>query len=631
MESSGPLSTFLEFTDAEADQGFPADTLAPHIDFVSARLSAGDEFLYELQMAGDQLANAGTTPFSLIYTNLVYRTEEFQLQYEIVENNQVEIELIEGSDGIETPGRSTFETTIAMQNGLIKALIPWTAFKGTNGQTPIAGDFIEVISIKSSWAMSGATDPHETVDPPGGKDEIEVKAGTKLYLAEFQPSLTVSSPQPTISANGEETTYAWSVDIRNYEAIERVVSVTGNSPEGVNLIHPAAVVLEPNGNATIRVYAVTPFGHAHGGTRDFQINAEDETASASAVLQIFYLAPPQPAGHHNTVYIQGFKTESTSDIDPTWFSTEEPDELGIGAGSQSMICNQFQQFALGWHVQLSPALSIGVDGIMGEIAELSGTITQNVPLPDAVLMARLSMTVDGQANVPFYAPDEWVTSQPWAGQPNQDNAFSLEIPMPPELDYAPFLPGQNLQLSIAICLTASEPTPIVSGIISDLPVSEFANLWQGAQMTLPLQDFIPQDSPIIGDLQMTTGVPVKSASPGSIVAWEIELMGEASDFEFSVVAPANFDARVTYDESEGLLQADMLVPALAQNGDVLSLIVVGQNEESATELRLVVRVDESLSIVMRDDLVEEVPFLGIVPASLMAFAAAFLARRAKIV
>lgn len=195
--------------------------------------------------------------------------------------------------------------------------------------------------------------------------------------------------------------------------------------------------------------------------------------------------------------------------------------------------------------------------------------------------------------------------------------------MPPELDYAPFSPGNNLQLSIGICLNAPEdPTTIFAGVISEVPESLIANLAQGSTLTLPLQDFLPENPPLVGDVQLTTGAPVQAASPGSVVSWDINVRGESESLDFSIVAPANFNARIQVDAETGLLKADMVVPLSAQNGDVLSVIVVGQDESSAAELRLGVRVNDELPVLKRAEVSNETPFPGIASILLIALVAA---------
>lgn len=579
-------STALQLDDPAGDV-FVAGP-APHpfdfIDLTRATLTPEETGLaVELQVAGTQTLVAYSDQFfgSGMELTFSYREETFTTSFAIASLDSIEATLSRGTNRL-------FAETTAYSGSTIPIVLPWNAIQSSTGFTPVAGEKISLKSIASFTDLGKASSVDGGFSPAYGRDEIVIPEGTALESPGTQASFRISSPRPALSANGEEAVHSWTVELTDLAGSNRIVKIDLDSGDATSVDYPSSVQVPANGVSSFRVTALFPFAHQHGGSRTLTVHATEGSDSADYALQVNYIQPPQPAGHHDRVHIHVFGDDNPNNIDRVTMNTtaDTTGELPAGPGGRS--CQSDNRAAYTWIIPLAPGLEIGLDGRPGENIQFTGTIRQELPALPVDLRARLALGEDGLAPR-LDLTDEFTLVTPWTDSPGQDVPISLEIPLPPEFDYVEPQPGVNLYFILSLCSTTPEAAAGL-GQLAALPAGQVFKLQPGAYLQMPLNDFRPLAEPVTNGLNMVVDERFKPYPPGSDAIWNVSL-NNAGSIQLDFLAPTEYNARIHARTADGFTVA-MTVPQDSQTGGLLDFVVIANQGESRGELRLGVYVDD---------------------------------------
>lgn len=188
----------------------------------------------------------------------------------------------------------------------------------------------------------------------------------------------LQSPAPLRASNGETGTLIFSVRAFNQGAQPDDYKLSvGNAPAGWHVALPSDdIVIQGHGMADVPVLVTLPFTHFHGTLQTFTLKMESATSlesKASIDLGVQYLAIPQPAGHHNTLFLHVDPAPQAVGIVNTFtagtnaylsMNTVEPTATSdtITAKPSGVAGN----VTYSWFAYLEPSLQIGIDFHPGE-------------------------------------------------------------------------------------------------------------------------------------------------------------------------------------------------------------------------------------------------------------------------
>lgn len=682
----------------------------PANDLVALRVEeTPDSFIVRLEVA--DLAAAGETPLEstvyfvdfshggMTYRVLFYRQAGQTPQY----GGQLEV-YDPGQD--DYGGGQRLTVTADPAHNVIEAAVPRDVLLDEMGAAPFPGrvlDGFRASSASIGWRneplcfpVASCTPVPQTavIDamPDSGAGDVDVPV--KLGLAQSGYA-RLASQTPVRASNGEATTFLFEVLAANLDAnLHRFALAAVGVPANWQVHLPSDLVeLDANMASVLPILVTTPFGHNHGTFQDFRVemtSLDDPNAVGRVQLGVRYMATPQPAGHHNQLYLHAAKAtgDQTFDdlgatifgFDPQhlYFNTLTPDEddndakepVGGSAVRDSdfppSVPSTVPSAKYTWNVPLSPGLAMGLDfdpTVTGTIRVLVDSI---MPLPGAVLDGRIIHVIP----IPCDSDDEDCNEGQGQGQSQsrggirttaanllpskavevsanaQGVAFETTIQATPEGDYLSFEAGATLTLQLN--LTFARPDPTFGP--HDIPKVS------GGMMTLPLLEYHdPVDqvfSSMAGLMIHVEGAQQRLANAGDTAVFDLALMNHAdagASYHLELSGPGTEWAEILGDvhitvaagETRPLAIA-VRVPKASAEGDMADLILTAVDAADPTQrtlARLVVIVDEgadhpddSARIKALDDQLtdKKVPGLALPAIAGLIALAALLGRRRRL-
>ncbi|MGB0651570.1 MAG: hypothetical protein ACPGQL_00075 [Thermoplasmatota archaeon] len=442
------------------------------------------------------------------------------------------------------------------------------------------------------------------------------------------------APDPVRASNGEATTFIFSVTAANEGPKEDTfeVAVEG-APSAWTVTLPIPVLrLGAGEELQLPVLITTPFRHQHGAVQDFVVtltSTDDASAVGRAELAVHYVEVPQPAGHHDTLWVHGHQYEW--DLQPVfgaafngndgwaWMNAKQDDPLDDGvpvAAQLESVDASVEGGRVGvihsWYLWLEPDLLMGLDFDLARLGEAALTIEANQPAIGASLSGDLLLVG---------APGSRSSDERRAFN---DRAFtnlaSLAATEPQDIGAA----------ARADFVTAIEPTPVAdlvpyrpdSGLLLwlnltvDRPASftgiEQPRLVPGGTIRLPLNEYHdPVDELFATVAQVrlaASGAQERAVNPGEATLFAAELtsdLGFDAVFDLSLNGP-NADwaqvmpPRLIIPAGETrTVNIAVIAPAGASHGEKADLILEaasGDVEGLRALLRLVATVDTNVDL-----------------------------------
>ncbi|MCA1811840.1 MAG: hypothetical protein LC623_07520 [Halobacteriales archaeon] len=361
------------------------------------------------------------------------------------------------------------------------------------------------------------------------------------------------SETPTRASNGEATTIVYQV--RGLSRLEGNQSFTLNTaglPPGWSVKLPAERITVPgNGSVLFPVILTVPFTHTHGTYQKFLLemkSVRDPGSVGRIQLGIRFVQPPQPAGHHNVLWLhsEAFTNDQAAVAANTLFGgsvagltmnaappEEDPFDAKIEVQGQPSGQGAVPPVSTyRWTIPLAPALELGLDFHAGA-GNVTFPVRTALPMPGTMLGGRLVYVPpqpdDGPRSFQFLEPEGLVLADvvPDAAVDvpanSQGNLLHARIVPTPETGYIPYVKGAGLRLELEVSYTGADgigfgpnngPVAQPGGIL-DLPLNEYhdkvAQVF-ASNTTLALEARSAQD---------------RTTNPGKMVLYNLTLSNRA--------------------------------------------------------------------------------------------------------
>jgi MYXO-CTERM domain-containing protein len=435
----------------------------------------------------------------------------------------------------------------------------------------------------------------------------------------------------------------YTLNATNHAPKQRFHLTTAGAPATWQVDLPSDLIEIPEKSTlAFPVLVSQPFAHQHGTFLSFTVEMAglDHPQDVGRVqLGVRYMQPPQPAGHHDTLFLHTFKND---DVDPTfatafgtafgfdpsnlYFNTLTPDEdendAKVPVGGTALGFTQgvppLQQYT--WVVPLSPALAMGLDFDLARQGDLKLAMDTTLPMQGASMTGRIVHTIpDGRtcnSNRPngnrgcvlddyLFGAGAHLTAARIGPSPSQDVAadsrgtlFEMPVAATPAGDYLAFEPSATLAIQLNVTMVRADPFfgP------KDMPRIE------GGEMVLPLVEYhdpVTQVFTSLGSLMITVqGEQQRMVNPGKTALYDLDLMNHGKDavtYDLDVSGPGSSWATVVGDRRVTVpagttkpLGIAVTAPVSAVDGDQSDVVLAAvdvKDPSARTLARLLTTVD----------------------------------------
>lgn len=605
-----------------------------HLDLVSSAVAedaAG--FTFDLQMA----AGTWTLPMDFgSWAALYFTHDDTEFRIRFIRNSfggGIMVFALLESRPVETEDWSTLllagadDGVVADAGGLLSWHVDRDLLADQNGAAPFPGRV-----LSDFWAESGLLFADAAIQDFQGNQV----ADWPIYITDRMPESGHSEAtvpvvfglaqtgdarlfceEPFRASNGEETTIVYRINATNVGERERVFQMQAvGAPTIWTVTFPVpTIVIGPGETREVPVLVRTPFQHQHGGAESFiiEMTGVDDAASVGRVeIGIRYLEVPQPAGHHDTVFLHSIATDADNPFQtaaqaafgfgPRVYMNAEPDDPNdqrINVAGTGFV--RGAEGAYGWNIYLDPALRLGLDFDLSRPFKLTVPVSGSLPYMASHLEGSLILLGketssgngrgDSQRETTILAS---LTSDPV--DLNGRTVFEITGNMLDAADLVRYDVANDLLLRLV--LYTGRPNTMLP---PDNPVIE-----PGGTLLLPLFEYHdPVDSVFAtpaGPMVHVTNAK-RLANPGDLIAFPLTVHdpGNAGgDYRLEIDGSKAEWARILGPD-QILLDRDQVdttvvveVPATARDGDLVDLIFQVVNTRDASRrglVRLVVEVD----------------------------------------
>jgi hypothetical protein len=594
------------------------------------------------------------TDFS--YGGMVYRAQFFR---NVLAPGQVQYS---GSAYVYDPTRGAFDrleqlvVSADTASNTLVATLPRSIVLDQNGGAPFPGRTLEAWHVHSYSVFTQGRNIQFGPVPIGGQNlpQVDVTDNMpndgpgqvpfpiKLGLAQ-DGNARLYAEVPYRASNGEATTMVFQVNATNLGPTQRFALAAVGQPATWQVDLPSDIIeLGANKTTPFPVLVSMPFAHAHGTVSSFVVTMTglDHPSDVGRVqLGVRFTQPPQPAGHHNLLYLHTqapegdqtlsapFQTAFGFDAANLYFNTLTPDEDTNDAktpvGGQSFFYTQtvppMQSYH--WTVPLSPTLQMGLDFDESRQGNMKVSVNTVLPMNGAHMSGRMVYTMPDPAarcnqrglqgngcsyDDAVFGPGQHLTVatlMPSAGQDvaaETTNAL-FEMPIVPTKDGDYVLFHRDATLALELNLTflradgfvGPKDLPKISGgELDDMPLNEY-------------HDPVTQVFTSISSLMIIVqGEQQRLVNPGKTALYDLTLMNHDKDshtYQLSMTGPGMSWAQILGDKTLTVpagktvqLGIAVTAPATAVDGDKSDIVLAAANSKDPSErtlARLLTMVD----------------------------------------
>lgn len=426
--------------------------------------------------------------------------------------------------------------------------------------------------------------------------------------------LSVYSPLPLRTSNGEATTFLFQVEITNDgDFIDTVHPEWSGGLDAWTVTFPDGPVrLEPAESRALPFLVTVPFSHEHGAYHPFTVSFQsqaDPEARGNIELGIRYTAVPQPAGHHPEVFLHAPGSEA-------FFNTVEEYEPVEGEEPESNSYQCSSGGAVGQVVPLAPSLSMGLDFDMDAEGEATWLMTSDQDSSGYSVEAYFVVS-NGDApsncsiargDVPNGAVAMVQSTGPMEINGGEVVEFTAPV-IPMEAgDYVEFHENNQLYLAIRIVDPSDDPS---GGFFGGPNAALSRPTWEeGSSFLLPLLEYHDDVDDYFSELSgidlYVNRTQERYVNPGEAVIYRIQATNVGvfdSEFNLELTGTHTDWARILGDhksikldagESRELALAVIAPSSGAADGEVADIVLhatLDQDESIRSIIRLLTEVD----------------------------------------
>jgi hypothetical protein len=418
----------------------------------------------------------------------------------------------------------------------------------------------------------------------------------------------LTSLEPFRASNGEATTILYKVLGHNDGPAADRFEVTASSvPHGYTLTLPVPVVDIPSASsAEIPVMLTMPFGHQHGGSASALLEMRSLTDDASVgrmEIGVRYLAIPQPAGHHDTVYLH--KAANIGGLGPAfgyrtgYINTleEDPADTHEKYGASSIYIEQGGRLGAHFLYPLRPGLSMGLDVDPANVGHLRVPIGTTAPMRGTTVSASLFVSPgldypDGEpimlATMPETTPEDVM--------PKSEVLIEGDLVPVADAGQVPYTRGQDLWLEVVVMTTGQTFSSMDEGVY----------IAPGGSARLPLREWHDAVDEVLAALDgpglSPLGPQERLVNPGKGAVFPVSVanpLDHAVEVQFEVTGPhaewATLSTTTLTAPAHGVAQASVVVrvPAGTADGERADLVLQAFAHDDPTARGLLRLVAES--------------------------------------
>jgi hypothetical protein len=364
------------------------------------------------------------------------------------------------------------------------ATVPKVFLVSDAGAPPAAGD-----RLTEFWASARAAGANAGEAEAALRDRAPDRETAGEFEVSFGPSprggARIFSTTPSRVSNGEEATFAYEVTVQNNGGLARdfVLEVVRKPLSWAIDLPTAAVHLQPGESLATYAFISTPFAHQHGRLESAQLalRSVDGEAEDRVDLYLLYHAVPQPAGHHDTLWLH-VDDAGQSPVNQlawnsggafTYMNTLEQDEQDVGSPALGRAITLGGE-GYGWDFVLHPMLRTGLDFDLERTGRLALTLSSPVPVTEATFEGRLVLQREPELELASVTPQTGISLMP--GSPV---SLDLELLAAPGADFVPYNGSTPVVLELALrsdrpaTYSVPESPSILPGGLLSLPLLEY--------------------------------------------------------------------------------------------------------------------------------------------------------------
>ncbi len=430
--------------------------------------------------------------------------------------------------------------------------VPRNLIVDMQGNTPGPGTSLTGIHVTSDLNQ------FFSFDGEGSTGSLQDKMGTDapaelpiLMGLEQTGHARLHAATPFRASNGEATTFVFEVEASNLGTESDIFSLKVlGAPNNWEVTTPTQNLrLEPNETQTVPVVVRTAFVHAHGKATAFVLAMHSETDPGSigrVELGVRYPEIPQPAGHHDTLWLHSYQAgngvSSLSSLilreallgsgtqDLLTMNGVENDDADDGIAVKGNWCgnpdNSSIPFAplFCWPVYLAPGLEMGLDFDLSREGSISFPVHSLIPAPHRIqgqLLWQGPLENPDPAR-PFQTVRETIVLANLVGDwtdigLNGQAILEARIVATPEADLIEYTPGTAFLLDLQVA--ADRPDNFFLGPKADKP-----DIMPGGSLQLPLLEYEDPVGDVFdagGLVSLRADVQEKLVNPGKTVVFNV--------------------------------------------------------------------------------------------------------------
>lgn len=303
-------------------------------------------------------------------------------------------------------------------------------------------------------------------------------------------------------SNGEATTFLYRLEAQNVGDRRDMFALSAHGvPDQWDVTFPEERLrIEADSAVEVPILVTVPFNHKHGTVASMEAHLTSQTdpnAVGRLEIGVRYTSVPQPAGHHDTLYIHSGAEQRylASGLplltfhEPSYFNTVEDYEFDTGLASEPnrLSCNNVGMSYV-FAMDLVPGIGMGLDFDLARMGLFEGTLRAQTPTSGMAVRGELYYMPAAPSGRPsedgkmLLATLEPASAQPMDADETRD--VSLAITPTKDADYVRHIPGSVLRFELWV-----DDQPVTSMGMCHYMRGQEPLLEPGAWFQLPLDEY----------------------------------------------------------------------------------------------------------------------------------------------